>query len=73
MSELPSPGLLTPEQLAKVYQVSTDTILGWLKKGLIPAEVDAGRIKRFDADAVAAALKANAVKKAKGKSKSGLV
>jgi len=64
--------LLTPEQLGKMYSVSTDTVLGWLKKGLIPAEVNAGRIKRFDADAVAAALKANARKKAKGYSAAAL-
>ena len=66
------PELLTPEQLGKIYSVSTDTVLGWLKKGLIPAEVNAGRIKRFDADAVAAALKANARKKAKGHSTAAL-
>lgn len=64
--------LLTPEQLGKIYSVSPDTILGWLKKGLIPAEVNAGRIKRFDADAVAAALKANARKKAKQKAATSL-
>lgn len=67
-----SDGLLTPEQIGKIYSVSSDTILGWLKKGLIPAEVDAGRIKRFDADAVAAALKANARRKAKQKASASL-
>lgn len=68
----PTDELLTPDQLGKIYSVSSDTVLGWLKKGLIPAEVDAGRIKRFDPDAVAAALKANARKKAKQKASASL-
>lgn len=64
--------LLTTEQIGKLYQVSSDTVLGWLKKGIISAEVDAGRVKRFDPDAVAAALKAAARKKAKQKPSASL-
>lgn len=64
--------LLTTEQVGKIYSVSSETVLGWLKKGLIPAEVNAGRVKRFDADAVAAALKANARRKAKQKASASL-
>lgn len=67
-----NPELLTPEQLGKLYSVSSDTILVWLKKGLIPAEVNTGRVKRFDPDAVAAALKTNARKKARERAAASL-
>lgn len=64
--------LLTPEQLGKIYQVSGRTIRRWHDLGRFPAEVSEGKILRFDADAVAAGLKAHARKLAKLKAATSL-
>lgn len=59
--------LLTPAGIAKIYGVSSKTVLRWLAAGLIPAEINEGQVIRFDADEVSAALRKNANKKAKQK------
>jgi predicted site-specific integrase-resolvase len=59
--------LLTPQELGELYKVSADTIRAWHKQGRIPAEVAVNKILRFDPEAVAAALKADAEKQAKFK------
>ena len=64
-----NPTLLTPAQIGQIYDVTSDTVLKWYHSGVIPAEVAQGQVYRFSADEVAAALKRNALKKAK-KSKS---
>ena len=55
-------GLLTPEEIGEVYQVSGRTVRDWFHAGLIPAEVAAGRVFRFDLERVREALAANAEK-----------
>jgi excisionase family DNA binding protein len=57
--------LLTPAEVASLYDVSSKTVLRWLADGRIPAEINEGQIVRFDAGEVSAALKRNANKKAK--------
>ena len=54
--------LLTPEEVGEVYQVSGRTVRDWFHAGLIPAEVAAGRVFRFDLERVRDALAANAEK-----------
>lgn len=56
---------LTPAQVGKLYEVSSDTVLRWFHEGKIPAVVAEGQIYRFDGEAVAKALRARARKKAK--------
>ena len=53
-----APALLTPEDLAARYAVAKCTVLEWYHKGIIPAEVAVGKVYRFDAAAVAKALRA---------------
>jgi len=59
--------LLTPAGIAKIYDVSSKTVLRWLAAGLIPAEINEGQVIHFDADEVSSALRKNANKKAKQK------
>ena len=53
---------MTPEEIGEVYQVSGRTVRDWFHAGLIPAEVAAGRVFRFDLGKVRDALAANAEK-----------
>jgi predicted site-specific integrase-resolvase len=48
--------LLTPAALARRLATTPQTILRWEKAGVIPAKIKAGRIVRFEFEAVAAAL-----------------
>lgn len=64
--------LLSPDQLGERYQVSGRTIRRWHDEGRFPAEVNEGRILRFDPDQVAAGLKAHARKVAKQKASPAL-
>ncbi len=64
--------LMTPDQLGEIYQVSGRTIRRWFAEGRFPAEVNSGRTLRFDAEQVAAGLKAHARKVAKQKSSAAL-
>jgi len=58
-------GLMTPDELGKIYKVTGRTIRQWHQDGIIPSEVNQGKILRFDPDEVAAVLKKNARKKSK--------
>lgn len=55
MSELTADELATADDLALVLQVGRDTIYRWARSGHIPA-MHAGRLWRFDIDAVKAHL-----------------
>ena len=48
--------LATAREVAELVGVSTWTVYGWARRGLIPAIRVTDRILRFDADAVIAAL-----------------
>ncbi len=52
-----SPALLNSREIAAIYGVSSVTIIDWHRAGIIPSEVHVGRVIRFDASKVAAALK----------------
>jgi hypothetical protein len=58
---------VTPEQLAKIYAVSSAQVLVWYHSRIIPAEVAEGRVYRFDSAKVARAL-AKRARKDKGQS-----
>jgi predicted site-specific integrase-resolvase len=64
--------LLSPDQLGEIYQVSGRTIRRWHDEGRFPAEVDEGKVLRFDPDQVAAVLKNRARKAAKAKASPSL-
>jgi len=72
MSDQPT-SLLTPDELGAIYKTSGRTIRQWHQDGLIPAEVNAGRIIRFDREAVADALKQAADKVKKSKKRVALI
>lgn len=65
-------GLVTPDQLGKIYQVSGRTIRRWHDEGRFPAEVAEGKVLRFDPDQVAVALKRRARKASKEKASASL-
>jgi len=48
--------LLTPSELAKLLRVGDTTISRWKQTGVIPAEIDEGRVVRYDPVKVRAAL-----------------
>lgn len=68
-----APAFLTPEELAARYAVAKSTVLDWFHQGKIPAEVAVGKVYRFDAEKVAAALNQAAVKAAKKRVPKGMV
>ena len=47
----------TPSELAGVLKVSTPTVMDYLRRGLIEAEIAIGRVYRFDRDKCLAALR----------------
>lgn len=51
-----STALVTARQLARPLQVSDRLIHMWAEKGIIPVALRAGKIVRFDPEAVATAL-----------------
>lgn len=57
---VPVPVLVTPEELAARYAVAKSTVLDWFHQGKISAEVAVGKVYRFDAEKVAADLRAEA-------------
>jgi excisionase family DNA binding protein len=56
-----APALLTAEELGVRYQVTGATVRKWFREGRIPAAVAVGRVLRFDAEEVAAALRTDAL------------
>jgi len=48
--------LLTADDLAKIFNVSSRTILNWYYDGIIPARIRVGKVIRFELDAVMTAL-----------------
>lgn len=52
----PPLGLITTDDLARLLQVTPDTILRWTRRGRIPCVRVGKRTLRFDADAVLVAL-----------------
>lgn len=54
--ETKNPTLVTARQLARPLQVSDRLIHMWAEKGTIPVALRAGKIVRFDPEAVASAL-----------------
>lgn len=56
MIEKMNTNFLTPQELAERYRVAKSTVLQWFHQGKIPAEVNVGKVIRFDAEKVAKAL-----------------
>jgi excisionase family DNA binding protein len=53
----------TPRELAAALKVTPPTILDWLRREIIPAEIAVGRVYRFNRAKVRAALAAYSTKK----------
>jgi len=56
--------LVTAEELAAELSVCAPTVMKFYRRGIIPAEVAAGRVYRFDAAKCRAALAEDAARKA---------
>lgn len=48
--------LVKSREIAKIYQVSTVTVMEWHRAGIIPSEVHVGHVIRFNPEKVAKAL-----------------
>lgn len=48
--------LKTPREIAAIIKTTSQTVLNYHRAGIIPARVNVGRVIRFDASEVLAAL-----------------
>lgn len=53
------PELSTPRELAKVLKVSPPTVMAYLRRGIIEAEIAVGRVYRFNPEKCVSMLRAH--------------